>query len=192
MSTLDCRTLPCPAPVLAVKKALESSQELQVLLDDGAPRENVSRFARNRGYTVQEERCGDSWQLTISGENRQPESTTEQPDQLTVMLVGSDSLGKGPEDLGRLLMKTYLTTLVESPRLPSRMLFLNSGVLLTCAGSEVVEPLEKLAGMGVEIYSCGLCLDYFSLKEKLCVGTTTNMFATIENLLTADKVINLL
>ncbi len=192
MSTLDCRTLPCPAPVLAVKKALQSSQELQVLLDDGAPRENVSRFARNRGYTVQEERCGDTWQLTISGENRQPESTTEQPDQLTVMLVGSDALGKGPEALGKLLMKTYLTTLVESPLLPSRMLFLNSGVLLTCAGSEVLEPLEKLAGMGVEIYSCGLCLDYFSLKEKLCVGATTNMFSTIENLLTADKVINLL
>ena len=106
-------------------------------------------------------------------------------------MITSDRLGDGPEELGRLLMKNFIHTLLETGRLPTRMLFLNSGVFLTCEGSEVLEALGKLHGMGVEIFSCGLCLDFFKIKEKLRVGTTTNMLATAEYLLSADSVIKL-
>ena len=67
METIDCRNLPCPAPVINVKKALQEHSEIRVLLDDGAPRENVTRFSRNRGCRVSEERDGSGWVLTISG-----------------------------------------------------------------------------------------------------------------------------
>lgn len=192
MATLDCRNQPCPAPVLAVKKALESNKMLTVLLDDGAPRENVSRFARNRGYSIKETENPDGWILTITPNGT---NSAQQPVQNvqneTVLLVSSDSLGNGSEELGKLLMKNFITTLLESSDLPSKIFFLNSGVKLTCDGSDSIEPLAKLFGMGVEIFSCGLCLEYFSLKDKLRAGATTNMVTIVETVLTANKVVNL-
>jgi len=88
-------------------------------------------------------------------------------------------------------MKNFIHTLLETGELPSRMLFLNSGVFLTCEGSDVLEALGKLHGMGVEIFSCGLCLDFFKIKEKLRAGATTNMLAIAEYLLSAGLVVKL-
>jgi len=191
MTTIDCRNMACPAPVITVKKALEEQAEVRVLLDDGAPRENVSRFARNRGCQVCEERNGNGWTLTIlAGEqSAQPEAGAVKSEK--VVLVASDRLGDGPEELGRLLMRNFIHTLLETSDLPARMLFLNTGVFLTTEGSDVLEALEKLGGMGVEILSCGLCLDFFKLKDKLKAGTTTNMLMIAESLLSSGQVIRL-
>ena len=192
METIDCRNLSCPDPVIIVKKALQEHAHVRVFLDDGAPRENVARFSRNRGRRVTEERDGTGWILTISAaaDTLLPASDAVSQGSRVVMIT-SDRLGDGPEELGRLLMKNFVHTLLETGELPARMLFLNTGVFLTCAGSDLLEALEKLHGMGVEIFSCGLCLDYFKIKEKLLVGATTNMLATAEFLLSADLVIKL-
>jgi selenium metabolism protein YedF len=182
----------CPAPVITVKRALEEESEIQVLLDDGAPRENVTRFARNRGYLVREQQEGSSWLLSISGDPGKPlPLTIPSSKESRLILLTSDRLGDGPEELGRLLMKNFIHTLLETSELPTRMLFLNTAVFLTCEGSDVLEALEKLHGMGVEIFSCGLCLDFFKLREKLCAGSITNMLVTVESLLTAGQVIKL-
>jgi selenium metabolism protein YedF len=109
----------------------------------------------------------------------------------TVMLIGSDRLGDGPEELGRLLMKNFIITLLDLPEPPDRMLFLNTGVLLTAEGSEVIEALEALGNRGVEVLSCGVCLDYFKKKESLAAGAVTNMFTIAESLLTARSVVRL-
>jgi selenium metabolism protein YedF len=161
-----------------------------VIVDDGAPRENVARFSRNRGYNVTEQQDGTSWVLTISGspDKTGPTSLTS-PDRDRILLITSDRLGDGPEELGRLLMKNLIHTLLETSVTPSRMLFLNTGVFLTCDGSDVLEALEKLQGMGTEIFSCGVCLEYFKLKDKLRAGAVTNMLVTVESLLTAGQVI---
>jgi len=192
METIDCRNQSCPAPVINVKKALQEHAELRVLLDDGAPRENVTRFSRNRGCQVTEERDGSGWVLTISGaaDAAKPASGTVSQGSRVIMIT-SDRFGDGPEELGRLLMKNFIHTLLETGDLPTRMLFLNSGVFLTCEGSDVIEALGKLHGMGVEIFSCGLCLDFFKIKEKLRAGATTNMLAIAEYLLSDDIVIKL-
>ena len=192
METIDCRNLPCPAPVINVKKALQEQAEIRVLLDDGAPYENVSRFSRNRGCRVTEERDGSGWILTIASAagTEQPVSAADSRGIRAVMIT-SDRIGDGPEELGRLLMKNFVHTLLETSELPSRILFLNRGVFLTCEGSDILEALGKLHGMGVEIFSCGLCLDFFKLKEKLRIGATTNMLAIADYLLAADSVIKL-
>jgi selenium metabolism protein YedF len=192
METIDCRNLSCPAPVINVKKALQEHAEIRVFLDDGASRENVTRFSRNRGCRVTEERDGPGWILTITGaaDTARPVSDTVSQGGRVVMIT-SDRIGDGPEDLGRLLMKNFVHTLLETSELPNRMLFLNRGVFLTCEGSDILEALGKLHGMGVEIFTCGLCLDYFKIKEKLRAGATTNMLATAEYLLSADLVIKL-
>lgn len=192
MITLDCRNLTCPAPVIAVKKALEENTEFRVFLDDGAPRENVERFCRNRGFQVAEERYGNGWALTIMpfGERLSKlESPVVRGEK--ILLIGSDSLGDGPEELGRLLLKNFIHTLLEVNKLPDRIVFLNTGVFLTAEGSDVLEALDKLENMGVDILSCGLCLDFFMLKSKLKVGITTNMLSIAESLLTAQLVIRI-
>jgi selenium metabolism protein YedF len=191
MKSIDCRNQACPAPVINVKKALEDGDDLQVTVDEGAPRENVTRFARNRGFRVSEKQDGAGWVLTISATDTPVAPPLSAPAGSHILLITSDRLGDGPEELGRLLMRNFIHTLLETSEIPSRILFLNTGVLLTCEGSDALEALEKLHCMGVEIFSCGLCLDFFNLKNKLCVGTTTNMLVTVESLMTAEQVIKL-
>lgn len=181
----------CPVPVVTVKRALEesSSEGLRVLLDDGAPRENVTRFAVNRGYSVSEEAVEDGFALDITGDGVETAVATDRGE--LVYLVSSDRLGDGPEELGRLLMKNFIITLLDAQRLPDRLLFVNTGVLLTTEGAEVLEALEALGNRGVEMFSCGICLDYFGVKEKLKAGGVTNMFSIVEAMSKAASAIKL-
>lgn len=195
MKTIDCRNMACPAPVVTTKRALEEAggETIQVLLDAGAPRENVTRFAINRGYSVAEAAVEGGFALTISSAgamSAQPEIEKAKGGK-TVMLVGTDRLGEGPEELGRLLMKNFIITLLDVAELPDRMLFVNTGVHLTTEGSEVLEALETLGNRGVEVMSCGVCLDFFGKKEKLKAGVVTNMFTIAESMLQAGSVIKL-
>lgn len=192
MKSIDCRNMACPAPVLATKKALEEEGDkpVQVLVDAGAAQENVTRFAKSRGYLVDDQPTEGGISLTIYRDGTICPVADEQLNRGTkVILICSDRMGDGPEELGRLLMKNFIITLLDMEELPRRMLFINSAVLLTTEGSEVLQALEALAERGVEILSCGLCLDYFNRKELLRAGTVTNMFTTIESLMQADSVI---
>ena len=195
MKIIDCRNMACPAPVVTAKKALEEAggDAVQVLVDPGAPRENVTRFARSRGCLVAEAAIEGGYALTLSGGGSAPAIATGGGTDRgeRVLLVTSDRLGDGPEELGRLLMKNFIITLLELDEAPDRILFLNAGVLLTTEGSEILEVLDKLGDRGVEIYSCGLCLDFFHRKEKLRTGAVTNMLAIAESLLRAGSVIRL-
>ncbi|SJZ78391.1 selenium metabolism protein YedF [Trichlorobacter thiogenes] len=196
MKTIDCRGQACPVPVIATKKALEESGTgIRVLVDDGAPRENVVRFVKNRGYLVNETAEADGWSLLVTGSTTAEEAAqsnvTASASGDRVLLVTSDRLGDGPEELGYLLMKNFIFTLLETPQQPDRILFLNSGVLLATEGAETVEALKQLEERGVELLACGVCLDYFKKKDQLAVGQVTNMFSTAEHLLAAALVIKL-
>lgn len=196
MKTIDCRGQACPAPVIATKKALEESKSgVCVLVDDGTPRENVSRFAKNRGYQVTETAQNNGWSLMLSSttatETAVLPAMTEKTAGERVLLITSDRLGEGAEELGKLLIKNFLFTLLETWQQPDRVLLLNSGVLLATAGAETVEALKRLEENGTEIFACGICLDYFNKKDQLAVGQTTNMFSTAESLLSAALVIKL-
>lgn len=193
MKTLDCRTMACPLPVVSVKRALEEAagEPVRVLLDAGPPRENVTRFAVNRGYDVVEEPVDGGYALTIGsgGETLPVETAKEAKSGPTVMLIGSDRMGDGADELGRLLMKNFIITLLDLDTLPDRIFFVNAGVLLTSEGSEVLDALERLGNRGVEVFSCGVCLDFYHCKEKLKAGAVTNMFTIAESLLTAGLVV---
>lgn len=181
----------CPLPVVTVKRALEESpgESIKVLLDGGAPRENVTRFALNRGLSVDEAEMDGGYAILISGAAGETLAIKRQKSGETVMLVASDRLGDGPEELGRLLLKNFINTLVEVAEAPDRILFINTGVLMATEGSEVLEALETLGNRGIEIASCGVCLDFFNCKDKLRAGTVTNMFNIVESMLKAGSVI---
>jgi selenium metabolism protein YedF len=192
MNTIDCRNMACPAPVVTTKRALEEAagEPVQILVDPGAPRENVTRFAQNRGFLVKESAVEGGFALTISGSAAGCPVAEEKPrGGKTVMFFASDRMGEGPEELGRLLMKNFIITLLDLAELPDRLLFVNSGVFLTTEGSEVLEALDKLGNRGVEVLSCGACLDFFHRKEKLKAGAVTNMFTIAESLMQAGSVV---
>ena len=193
MKTVDCRNMACPLPVVTVKRALEEGEgaPLQVLLDAGAPRENVTRFAVSRGFTVSETAMEGGYLLDIAGTDEATVKAQGKKNGATVMLIASDCLGSGPEELGRLLMKNFIITLLDVTETPDRMLFLNTGIMLTTEGSEALEALEKLGNLGVEVLSCGVCLDFFHRKDKLAAGSVTNMFTIAESILQAGSVIRL-
>jgi len=66
MKAVDCLGLSCPIPVVNTKKALKENPEgLDVLVDNIAARENVTRFAQSMNYKVTVESCNDYWKLLI-------------------------------------------------------------------------------------------------------------------------------
>jgi selenium metabolism protein YedF len=192
MYEVDCRNLSCPGPVIQTKKSLESAggKAVKIVVDAGAPRENVTRFAQSRGYRVIEEQLDEGFALTISPSDA-PTCGIVAASLGSVMLVASDKLGAGPDNLGALLMKNFFISLLEVNEPPEKIFFINSGVLLTTSGAETVEPLGKLAEAGVEIMSCGVCLDFFAVRDRLVVGTVTNMLTIAESMLQAKNVIRL-
>ena len=107
----------------------------------------------------------------------------------TVVAVGSDRMGEGSEELGHILMKSFLFALTQLDDMPDKILFYNGGAKLTVEGSESLEDLKTLEEQGVEIMTCGTCLDYYGIKDKLAIGSVTNMYSIAETLQGAMSVI---
>lgn len=197
-TTIDCRGLACPEPVLRTKSALEDVGEegvLTLLVDDSAARENVKRFAESQGCAVQvEPRAAGEWALTLV-RGFPCEVPTTAPDAVagaglrTALMVTSDVLGPEPE-LGAVLMRAFLGTLTQATEPPARLLFLNRGVHLTTEGSEVIEVLREVEATGVEVFSCGTCLEFFGKRDQLRVGKVSNMYDTVETLTGPYKVVS--
>lgn len=191
ISQLDARGMACPTPVVQTKKALEniSNGKILTIVDNEVARDNIIKFAKNQEFHYDIEEKGSDFYITIT--KGEVAVNIKQTPSDTVILISSSTLGRGNDELGATLMKSYLYALNESEPLPKAVLLINSGVFLTVEGSEVLEHLMNLEKQGVEILSCGLCLDYYNVKEKLCTGQITNMYSIIEKMNSALKVINL-
>ena len=107
----------------------------------------------------------------------------------TVVVVSSDRMGEGNDELGKVLMKGFIFAVTQLDTLPKTMLFYNGGATLTAEGSDSLEDLKSLEAQGVEVMTCGTCLDYYGLKEKLQVGTVTNMYSIVETMANAGRII---
>ena len=106
-----------------------------------------------------------------------------------MVAVSSDRMGSGNDELGKVLIKGFIFAVTQLDELPKTMLFYNGGATLTTEGSDSLEDLKSLEAQGVEILTCGTCLDYYGLKDKLAVGSVTNMYSIVETLAGADKII---
>ena len=198
MAILDCRGMSCPQPVLETKKALQKSPsgEVLVLVDDPASKENVRRFAESQGYQVDitEEQGAFRLRLQKAGTIRKDpvrEEKKVEGETPSVVFIESDSIGRGSDELGRILMRSFLHTLAEAEFKAAKIILVNSGVKLACEGSEVLEDLRHLFGQGTEVLSCGTCLDYFGLKSKLLVGRISNMYEILSSLAQAGKLLKM-
>jgi selenium metabolism protein YedF len=193
---IDARGLACPEPVVLTKRALEDEPAgcFRVIVDSVVSRDNVKRFAESQGCSVVVEEKGEGFALRVV---RGPLVPCDESGKQTavsgdeVILICTDVLGKGDAKLGAILMKGFLNTLLDADPAPTKVIFLNEGVRLTTAGSEVLDVLGEFQRRGVGLFSCGTCLEYYQLKEKLKVGEVTNMFEIVKSLSRAAKVIGL-
>jgi selenium metabolism protein YedF len=192
MSQIDCRGKACPEPVLITKQAMETWNEggLTVILDNPSSCENVERFVRSQDCSVDVEKRGTDFYLHIQkGEGGVKAAAGAMEKKKVVVYINSHLLGVGDEALGSILMRSFLKTLLDVETKPNRVVLINSGVRLASEGSEVLETLKVLFEKGVEILSCGTCLDFYGLKEKVKVGIISNMYDIVGTLLDADRLI---
>lgn len=191
MKQVDCRGLACPQPVLATQKAMEEVEEREwmVIVDNPSARDNVTRFAQSQGATVTVEQKGNDFYLHIERKEKVEKREGVSKEEKLVVYINSNQMGVGDETLGVTLIRSFLHVLSEMERKPTTMVFVNSGVWLTTESSPVLEDLQKLSEKGVTLLSCGTCLDFYKLKDKLKVGVISNMYDIAKTLFEADRLI---
>ena len=198
MITVNAMGDNCPIPVIKTKKAMQAltgSETIEVLVDNEIAVQNVTKMASSNGGKVTSEKLAEKeYKITIEMEGAPAaaeEDTTCIPDARdnTVVVISSDRMGSGNDDLGKVLIKGFIFAVTQLDTLPKTMLFYNGGATLTCEGSDSLEDLKSLEAQGVEIMTCGTCLDYYGLKEKLAVGTVTNMYSIVEKQAGAAKIL---
>ena len=194
---LDARNLDCPKPILETQKIFQDENVSQVVIEVGnkTAKENLKRMANTKGYDCHIEEHGDD-QYTVTISRTKPEGKEEpkgktaenieekgnlptEPKGLTYLIL-SDELGRGEAELGKLLMKGFLYTLTQTQPLPEKLVLLNSAVKLSTENNETIAHLKVLENGGVQIYSCGTCLNFYDLADKLQAGIIGNMYDVVE------------
>lgn len=179
----------CPVPIIMTKNALKDIEEgqVEVSVDNRISLENLQKMSKEMGYDYTVEESGDIFKIVI---NKMRESVElRESEENTVVVIDSLHMGKGDVELGRILMKGFIYTLSEMEELPKTILFYNEGVKLAIEGAESLQDLKSLEERGVEILSCGTCLNFYGITEKLRVGSVTNMYTILERQMKATKVI---
>ena len=194
----------CPIPVVKTKNAIKElggSGVVETLVDNEIAVQNLTKMANQKGYKVSSKKLSDrQYQVTMEiGENAADKQTapTEAESEIcipdarenTVVVIASATMGEGDPELGRLLMKGYIYALTQLDTLPKTLLFYNGGAALTCEGSASLEDLKSLEAQGVQILTCGTCLNHYGLTDSLKVGEVTNMYVIAEKQMNATLVI---
>ena len=202
---LNCENEPCPNPVLRCKRLLDEQtpQKVEVIVDNEAAMDNVSRYLTSKGMRVDEtNKEGKLWTIKASqagAANLPPAAQASQagtePKQVgahkTLVFLTSDTVGQGDDTLGSRLMGNFLNTLPELGDALWRIIMVNGAVKLATATSPAIEALKKLEAAGVSILVCGTCLEFFQLMDQKEVGQVTNMLDVVTSQQVADKVITL-
>ena len=198
MITVDAMGDNCPIPVIKTKKAMDAltgPETIEVLVDNEIAVQNVTKMATSAGGKVtSEQKAEKEYVVTIEMEGAPAADEAEAvcvPDARdnTVVVVSSDRMGSGNDELGKVLIKGFIFAVTQLDTLPKTMLFYNGGATLTTEDSDSLEDLKSLEAQGVEIMTCGTCLDYYGLKDKLAVGTVTNMYSIVETMAKAGRIV---
>lgn len=197
--TVDARGLACPQPVVLAKQALEIDEKIKVLVDNETALENVKRLGTKLGCEVKVDTGKDGsyeiklkrkagWEGTKDDaiESCNTDSPAAGP---FVVVISANTMGRGNDELGALLIRAFLHTIAEQAQKPDVMIFYNTGVKLTVQGSEVLDDLKQLEKAGVQLLVCGTCLNYFEIKDKLIAGTVSNMYDIAETMSRAGRLL---
>jgi selenium metabolism protein YedF len=184
--TVDARGLACPQPVVLAKRAIETNEQVRVIVDNDTALENVKRLGTKLGCDVKVEKKNDgSYEInltrkagSVSAEEEFVPScnTTPAATGPFVIVFAENKMGRGNDELGYVLVRSFIHTILQETKKPDMMIFYNTGVHLTLQGSDTLEDLKQIAAAGAEILVCGTCLNFFEVKDKLGVGIVSNMY----------------
>ncbi|HSN57558.1 MAG TPA: sulfurtransferase-like selenium metabolism protein YedF [Candidatus Sulfomarinibacteraceae bacterium] len=205
MKELDVRDLACPGPVLKLRELLDAGErELAFWVADELCRSNVTRFAASRKVaTAVEPRDDGTFLVTFRAGDDAAGARADEEELLAcdlpetaavaagprVVQITSTTMGSGDDELGALLMRSFLKTQGQLATPPDAVIFYNDGVKLCCAGSPLIDDLRGLEAAGIEIIACGTCLNYFSLADRLEVGRVTDMLEIASRLAGAGRIV---
>ena len=198
--TIDCRGLACPLPVVNAKKAAEelgAGDVLTMLVDNEIAVQNLTRFAEHKGFGATADKKSDKEYAVIMNISGTAEAPKEEAIVCAVdsrrkgmlIVLSGNQMGTGDAKLGTSLMKAFVFALTKQDHLPDTILCYNTGAYLTCEGADTLEDLKLLESEGVTILTCGTCLDFYGLKEKLAVGEVTNMYDIVQRMEHAAQII---
>lgn len=206
---LDERGKQCPMPVIDTKKGLEAcsaGETVEVLVDHEIAVQNLRKMAVHKGLAFTCETlsqgeflvritAGEPGNLKVQEEIMAVSSLQEdfcQPDARRkgmVVVLSSNLMGQGDEALGKALMKGFVYALSQQDILPETVVMYNSGAFLSSEGSDNLEDLKELEAQGVEILTCGACVNHYGLEDKLKVGSVTNMYEIAERMTAAKHLV---
>ncbi len=181
---VDARGLTCPQPVVLTKQALETSEKVNVLVDNETALENIKRLGTKLGCDIKvEEKKDRTFEIklkrkegaAVAQEEFAPSCGTAAAGPFLIVFA-ENKMGRGNDELGSVLIRSFIHTVLEEKQKPDMMIFYNTGVYLALEGSDTLEDLKAIEAVGVEILVCGTCLNYFNVKEKLGVGIVSNMY----------------
>lgn len=198
---IDCKGMACPLPVVNAKKVSEelgNGDVLTVMVDNEIAVQNLTRFAEHKGFGVAAEKKGEKEYAVIMNISGAGAEKAKEDDISCVMdsrrkgmlvVLSANVMGTGDAKLGTSLMKAFVFALTKQDQLPDTILCYNTGAYLTCEGADTLEDLKLLESEGVTVLTCGTCLDFYGLKEKLAVGGVTNMYDIVERMENAAQII---
>lgn len=208
MIKVDAMGDTCPIPVVKTKNAikeLNGSGEVMTLVDNEIAVQNLTKMANQKGYGVKSQKLGEGQYevvmtiladgtsaVTESVESVEEEQTVCYSDarkKNTVVVLSSSTMGNGDDELGSILMKGFIYAISQQEELPATILLYNGGAKISCEESPSLEDLKSLEAQGVEILTCGTCLNHYGLADKLKVGEVTNMYVITEKMTQADLIV---
>jgi selenium metabolism protein YedF len=201
MKEYDVRNLACPGPVLKLRGLLDEGEgEIRFWVADDLCRSNVTRFAASRRIATEVEanddgtflvtfHAGDDATGAVSGEKSVLAGGLPPAAGPTVVQITAATMGSGDDELGALLMRSFVKTLADLDNKPATIIFYNAGVKLCCEGSLLLDDIRALEASGIEIIACGTCLNYFDLADRLAVGRVTDMLEIAGRLAAAGRVV---
>lgn len=197
MREIDARGMACPLPVIETKKALKDNQTVVTIVDNDIATQNLKKLADQLTLNYEKETLGaNHFVVRISSQNQMPPIEKEiesshlpKLDDNYLVAVDTNIMGRGSDELGSTLMKAFIYSLLEQDELPKTIIFYNSGVKLAVNDSDCLPDLKEMAEKGVEIYSCGACLNFYELTDSLGVGEITNMYRIVELMRSSSRIV---
>ena len=137
----------CPVPLVKAKNAiaeLAGSGKVEVLVDNEIAVQNLEKMAQQKGYGfLVKEKKEKEYHVEFTVSETEPAETEEKTVCLVpaakktkLVVLSADHMGEGAEELGKILMKSFLYALTQQDELPGTILFYNGGAKLACEGSE--------------------------------------------------------
>ena len=205
MKTLDMRGHPCPIPVVNAKKALaeEGAKGVELLVDNIVAVQNLEKLANGTGCAFSYKEDGALYRVSIIKDANSPQVFDEQPSVIAkndtakneaygpVVFISCDSMGRGAEELGRLLIKGFIFSLTQLNPPPEAVIFINSGVRLATEEANTTADLKELEKKGVSICVCGTCANYYKLTQDIAVGSIVDMMFITNRLAKASSIITI-